>query len=74
MRDNTIIYPEVCAWYGSLTFARLSRDKDLTARLIKRFDVMLTPVEAKLIPTERHVDFSVFGTVPLEIFIRDQAA
>jgi unsaturated rhamnogalacturonyl hydrolase len=69
LRDNTIIYPEVCAWYGSLTFARLSRDKDLTARLIKRFDVMLTPAEAKLIPTERHVDFSVFGTVPLEIFI-----
>jgi unsaturated rhamnogalacturonyl hydrolase len=69
LRDNTIIYPEVCAWYGSLTFARLSGDKDLTARLIKRFDLLLTPAEAKLIPTERHVDFSVFGAVPLEIFI-----
>jgi rhamnogalacturonyl hydrolase YesR len=66
---NTIIYPEVCAWYGSLTFARLSKDKDLTAKLIQRFDRLMTPAESKLIPTERDVDFSVFGAVPLEIFI-----
>ena len=69
-RVNTIIYPEVCAWYGSLTFSQLSGDKDLTVRLIKRFDPLLTPAESKLVPTERHVDFSVFGSVPLEIFIQ----
>jgi rhamnogalacturonyl hydrolase YesR len=70
LRDGTpIIYPEVCAWYGSLTFARLSGDKDLTSRLIQRFDPLLTPEGAKYLPTERHVDFSVFGAVPLEIFI-----
>jgi len=70
LRDNTIIYPEVCAWYGGLTFARLSGDKDLAARLIQRFDRLLTPPEAKLVPTERHVDFSVFGTLPLEVFLQ----
>jgi rhamnogalacturonyl hydrolase YesR len=70
LRDNTIIYPEVCAWYGSLEFARLSGDKDLTTRLIKRFDPLLSPPESKLVPTEQHVDFSVFGTVPLEIYIQ----
>jgi unsaturated rhamnogalacturonyl hydrolase len=70
LRDNEIIYPEVCAWYGSLTFAQLSGDKDLTARLIKRFDPLTTPAESKLVSTQRHVDFSVFGTVPLEIFIQ----
>lgn len=69
LRDNTIIYPEVCAWYGALTFAKLSSDKDLTRRLIARFDPLLTPKEAALVPTERHVDFSVFGAVPLEIYI-----
>jgi unsaturated rhamnogalacturonyl hydrolase len=74
LRDNVIIYPEVCAWYGALTFAQLSRDKDLTARLIRRFDPLLTPPESKLISTERHVDFSVFGTVPLEIFIQTKQA
>ena len=68
LRTNTIIYPEVCAWYGALTFAKLSGDKDLTRRLIARFDPLLG-VEAKLVPTERHVDFSVFGAVPLEIYI-----
>jgi len=68
LRDNTIIYPEVCAWYGSLTFAQLSGDKDLTRRLMARFDPLFT-TEAALVPTERHVDFSVFGSVPLEIYI-----
>ena len=64
-----IIYPEVCTWYGALTFAQLSGDKDLTARLIKRFDPLMTPAESGLIVNERHVDFSVFGAVPLEIAI-----
>jgi len=65
-----IIYPEVCAWYGALTFARLAGDKELSAALIKRFDPLLTPREAGLIEREPHVDFSVFGTVPLEIYIQ----
>src|SRR5664280_2432353 len=68
-----IIYPEVCAWYGALTFAQLSGDKDLSARLVKRFDPLMTPEESALVPTERHVDFSVFGAVPLEIYIETKA-
>src|SRR5262252_4055745 len=64
-RSNTIIYPEVCAWYGSLAFAKASGDRELAARLVRRFDPLLTPAEAALVPTERHVDFSVFGAVPL---------
>jgi len=63
-----IIYPEVCAWYGSLTFAQLSGDKDLTARLIKRFDPLFAE-ESNLVPVPDHVDSTVFGTVPLEIYI-----
>jgi unsaturated rhamnogalacturonyl hydrolase len=69
LRDNTIIYPETCAWYGSLTFAQVSGDKDLSKRLAARFDKLLTPEESKLIPQMRHVDYSVFGTVPLELYI-----
>lgn len=68
LRDNTIIYPEVCAWYGALTFAQLSGDKDLTRRLLERLDKLLT-TESKLVSMERHVDFSVFGTVPLEAYL-----
>lgn len=71
MRKNIIIYPEVCAWYGSLTFAQVTGDKDLTARLVKRFDPLLTPEESSLIPPRgNHVDYSVFGAVPFEIYIQ----
>ena len=70
LRLNTIIYPEVCAWYGALAFAKARGDQDLAARLVRRFDPLLTPAEAALVPTERHVDFSVFGAVPLEIYIQ----
>jgi len=69
LRPNTIIYPEVCTWYGGLTFARAAGEKELSARLIRRFDRLLTPEESHLLPIESHVDFSVFGTVPLEIYI-----
>ena len=64
-----ITYPETCAWYGSLTFAQLAGDKDLTAKLITRFDPLFGD-DAKLIPEPKHVDATVFGAVPLEIYIQ----
>jgi unsaturated rhamnogalacturonyl hydrolase len=66
-----IIYPEVCAWYGALTFARLAGDRDLTEELVQRFEPLFGP-EANLIPKPTHVDLTVFGTVPLELFIQTQ--
>jgi len=65
-----IIYPEVCTWYGSLTLARLIGDRDLQARLVRKFDPLLTPGGAKRISPEAHVDFRVFGAVPLEIYMQ----
>ena len=67
-----IVYQEVCAWYGALTFAQLSGDKGLSAKLIQRFDPLMTPEGANLIGKDRHVDFTVFGTVPLEIYLQTQ--
>ena len=64
-----ITYPEVCTWYGGLTFAQLSGNKQLTSDLIKRFEPLFSPPGSGLIHRERHVDFSVFGAVPLEIYI-----
>ena len=43
--------------------------RHLSSRLIKRFDPLMTAVEADLIQRQRHVDFSVFGAVPLEIYV-----
>src|SRR5215472_6655326 len=64
----TIIYPEVCTWYGALTFAQLTADSDLTSRLIKRFDPLFGD-QASLVPKPNHVDNTVFAAVPLEIYI-----
>ncbi len=64
-----IIYPEVCTWYGALTFAHLSGDKELIAELIKRFEPLLSPPGSELIHRERHVDFSMFGSLPFQIYI-----
>src|SRR6266550_8448972 len=65
-----IVYQEVCTWYGALTFAQLSGDKGLSTKLIQRFDPLMTPAGASLIGQDRHVDFTVFGTVPLEIYLQ----
>jgi rhamnogalacturonyl hydrolase YesR len=70
VRTNTIIYPETCTWYGALTFAKLAGDQDLTARLIERFDPILTAPGSKMAPVPRHVDASVFGAVPFELYIQ----
>jgi rhamnogalacturonyl hydrolase YesR len=68
---TTIVYSEVGAWYGALTFAELTHDTDLRDRLIKRFDPLLPGgAEADKIPHADHVDASIFGIVPLEIAIQ----
>jgi rhamnogalacturonyl hydrolase YesR/catechol 2,3-dioxygenase-like lactoylglutathione lyase family enzyme len=67
-----IIYPEVCAWYGALTFAQLSGDPELLASVVKRFDPLLLPENAGLIQRTPHVDFSIFGAVPLQIYMQNR--
>ena len=63
-----ITYPEAVAWYGALTFAQLSGDKNLVARLISRFDPFFT-TDTSLVPPPVNVDSTIFGAVPLEIYI-----
>lgn len=66
---KVITYPETCAWYGALTFAKESNNKKLTESLIQRFEPLFGE-EAKMIPVADHVDYSVFGAVPLELYIQ----
>lgn len=66
-----ITYPGSVAWYGALTFAQLSSDKDLTSPLIRRFDRLLAQ-ESALAPLPDLVDKTVFAAVPLEIYIETQ--
>jgi unsaturated rhamnogalacturonyl hydrolase len=64
-----LTYPEDVAWYGALTFAQLSGDTILTSRLIRRFDRLFAE-EAGLVPQPVNVDSSIFGAVPLEIYMQ----
>ncbi len=65
-----IIYPEVCTWYGALTVAKLTKDKALQQKLIDKLDRLMSPPESSMISQSPHVDFRVFGTVPLEVFLQ----
>lgn len=67
--NGFVIYPEVCTWYGSLTLADLTGNAALRDRLVRKFEPLLTPEGAKRISQEPHVDFRVFGAVPLEIYM-----
>jgi rhamnogalacturonyl hydrolase YesR len=64
---------EVCAWYGSLIFAKESGNKQFMDSLALRFQPLFDK-DSALLPIPDHVDYTVFGTVPLELYMqtRDQ--
>lgn len=62
-----LIYPEACTWYGALTVAELTDDKELTDTLIGKFDPFLTDDGANHINQSAHVDYRLIGIVPLQI-------
>ncbi len=63
-----VIYPEVISWYGSLTVAELLKDKNLQTRLDNRFDRFFG-ADAKRVGPNAHVDYRVFGIVPIQIYL-----
>ena len=65
-----VIYPEACAWSGSLTVAQLTGDTNLQARLVQKFADLEQPGDTNRISPKAHVDDRVFGIVPLEIFMQ----
>lgn len=69
-----VIYPEICAWYGGLGVARLTGDTDLLKRLAAKYDILLTPEGARRISPDEHVDYRIFGVIPLELALLGQDA
>lgn len=69
LRPKQIYYPEVCTWYGALRFAEACNDKKMVGKLVDRFEPLFSN-EKDLIPPANHVDNTVFGAVPLELFIQ----
>lgn len=65
---DRIKYPEVCVWYGALEYARITGDTALLAKLKARFEPLFGKEAALLPPQGEHVDFSMFGSLPLELY------
>lgn len=66
---NEITYPETCAWYGALLFAKQTNNELLLKSLQGRYEVAVA-TEQKLIPKADHVDHTVFGSIPLELYMQ----
>jgi len=66
-----LIYPEACTWYGALTVAELSANRELTSQLIAKFDPFLNSEGAQHINRSAHVDYRLIGIVPLQIYMEN---
>jgi len=62
-----ITYPDVCAWLGTLDFAKMTNDTNLISRITTK-TLRLLDDESYLQPKLNHVDNFVFGAVPLAIY------
>jgi len=67
--SKNIHYSEAASWYGAFNVARLTHNKELEQKLIRRFDPLLPGgAEVSRVPVMRHVDHEIFGIIPLEIY------
>ena len=62
-------YSHVATWVGTLQFAAVTKDQDLMARLVTRFEPFLA-TDAPRVPRSDHVDADVFGALPLELYLQ----
>ncbi len=59
-------------WVSMVRYAKKTEDQALLDSVIGQFDPMLTSEGEALISDKRHVDHSIFGTVPLELYTQTQ--
>ena len=65
--NDTIHYAETFTWLASLRFAVLTGDKELLSKLIAKFEPLFS-TEKNYLPVKNHVDFNMFGSLPLELY------
>ncbi|GHU70974.1 hypothetical protein FACS189450_06250 [Spirochaetia bacterium] len=65
--NEPLHYAEVLTWHGALRFASLTGDKELAAKLTSRFELLFNEEKTHL-PEKNHVDFNMFGCLPLEFY------
>ena len=64
---NEITYPETCAWFGALRYADITDNSQLLRQLEERFLPIFGP-ERWMQPRPDHVDHTVFGVIPLQLY------
>ena len=74
LSQNDQLYPAICTWYGALTFAELSHSSKLRQQLTDLFDVQFTATLQTFALDKHHVDYSVSGSIPLEISIASKSS
>lgn len=66
---NHMFYPETCTWLGALRFAKVTKNKELLKQLEERF-LPLFGEKRHMLNSANHVDWNVFGSVPLELYMQ----
>lgn len=64
-----IVYPETCTWFGALRLAGVTKDKKLLRQLEERFFPLLG-THKELMQKPNHVDNTVFGVIPLQLYMQ----
>ena len=65
--NDTIHYAETFTWLAALRFAVLTGDGELLSLLKNRFEPLFSS-EKNFLPAKNHVDFNMFGCLPLELY------
>lgn len=66
---SEVTYPEVCTWFGTLKFANVTDNEDLLRKSEMRF-LPLLGSNKELMQKPDHVDHTVFGVVPLQLYLQ----
>ena len=66
--EDGLHYAEACAAMGAMRLARSLEREDLLKALIARYDVLMDP-GTDLVSDKAHVDFSVIGIIPLQVYL-----
>ena len=62
---NGIGYADTFNWMGALKYAAITKDERLLKLLQDKFDSLCT-VKKQILPKKTHVDWNMFGSLPLE--------
>lgn len=62
-------YQEVCTWFGALRFANATKNAEMLQKLENRF-IPILGENSKAMQTPNHVDNTVFGIVPFQLYLQ----